>query len=222
MAAEELIVAAGMGRMGRGIAITFACAGLPVRLLDLKPRSAAQFAVLRDAAISGISDTLAVLVEVGLLKKDSIEPILARLSWYNAEQCQAALQNASIVFEGVPEVLQAKQHALDLIAQHVAADTLIASTTSTILSNELQAMVSAPERFLNAHWLNPAYLVPLVELSPGSQTDAATTARLRSLLESIGKVPVVCEASPGFIVPRIQMLAMNEAGPHGRRRGCIG
>ena len=68
-----------------------------------------------------------------------------------------------------------------------------------------------PERFLNAHWLNPAFLIPLVELSPGARTDPGVTERLKSLLEAIGKVPVVCAARPGYIVPRIQALAMNEA-----------
>ena len=53
--------------------------------------------------------------------------------------------------------------------------------------------------------------MPLVELSPGARTDAAVTARLKALLEGIGKVPVVCAARPGYIVPRIQALAMNEA-----------
>jgi 3-hydroxybutyryl-CoA dehydrogenase len=71
--------------------------------------------------------------------------------------------------------------------------------------------VAYPERFLNAHWLNPAYLVPLVELSPGAKTDATVTMRLKTLLEDIGKVPVVCAARPGYIVPRIQAIAMNEA-----------
>ena len=71
--------------------------------------------------------------------------------------------------------------------------------------------VDHPERFLNAHWLNPAYLVPLVELSPGAHTDPPSRRRLKALLEGIGKVPVVCAARPGYIVPRIQALAMNEA-----------
>ena len=61
------------------------------------------------------------------------------------------------------------------------------------------------------HWLNPAYLIPLVELSPGTATDPAIVAKVKALLEGIGKVPVVCAATPGFIVPRIQALAMNEA-----------
>ena len=58
---------------------------------------------------------------------------------------------------------------------------------------------------------NPAYLVPLIELSPGRLTAPEVTVRMKALLEGIGKVPVVCAARPGFIVPRIQALAMNEA-----------
>ena len=92
-----------------------------------------------------------------------------------------------------------------------AADAIVASTTSTILVSELAAVVAMPERFLNAHWLNPAYIVPLVELSPHAQTAPAVTARLKALLEGIGKVPVICAATAGFIVPRLQSLMMNEA-----------
>jgi 3-hydroxybutyryl-CoA dehydrogenase len=61
------------------------------------------------------------------------------------------------------------------------------------------------------HWLNPAYLIPLVEISPGAAAASAVTLSVKALLEGIGKVPVVCAATPGFIVPRIQALAMNEA-----------
>jgi 3-hydroxybutyryl-CoA dehydrogenase len=77
--------------------------------------------------------------------------------------------------------------------------------------NELAAMITRPQRFLNAHWLNPAHLMPLVELSVGSETAPDVTKRVRAILTSLGKVPVVCSASPGYIVPRVQALAMNEA-----------
>jgi 3-hydroxybutyryl-CoA dehydrogenase len=93
----------------------------------------------------------------------------------------------------------------------VGPDVIIASTTSTILVDDISGSVEHPQRFLNVHWLNPAYLIPLVEISPGAATDPAVTARIKALLEGIGKVPVVCAATPGFIVPRIQALAMNEA-----------
>ncbi len=126
-------------------------------------------------------------------------------------QAQAALESAAIIFEGVPEVLDLKREVFARASVLAGPDPIIASTTSTILVDELSGSVEQPERFLNAHWLNPAYLVPLVEISPGARTDPTVVARLTAILESIGKVPVVCAARPGYIVPRIQALAMNEA-----------
>jgi 3-hydroxybutyryl-CoA dehydrogenase len=115
------------------------------------------------------------------------------------------------VFEGVPEVVELKREVLAAASKSVRPDVIIASTTSTILVDDLSGAVANPGRFLNVHWLNPAYLIPLVEVSPGAATDPAVIARIKDLLEGIGKVPVVCAAKPGFIVPRIQALAMNEA-----------
>ncbi|MEJ2625666.1 MAG: 3-hydroxyacyl-CoA dehydrogenase family protein [Pseudolabrys sp.] len=79
------------------------------------------------------------------------------------------------------------------------------------MSTQLAGWTDRPKRFLNAHWLNPAFLVPLVEVSPAASTDVEVVDEMRCLLESVGKVPVVCKTSPGYIVPRIQTLAMNEA-----------
>ena len=123
---------------------------------------------------------------------------------------QQRCAEAGVIFEAVPEVLDLKRQVL-AHACALAPQPIIASTTSTILVDELASAVERPERFLNAHWLNPAFLVPLVEISPSARTDPSVTQRLRALLESIGKVPVVCAARPGYIVPRIQALAMNEA-----------
>jgi 3-hydroxybutyryl-CoA dehydrogenase len=211
MTKREVIAAIGAGRMGRGIAIAFAFAGHPVQLIDVKQRSAEDFIHLSNAATSEIRDTVLMLCEFGMLEKDQVDPVLARIACYPLDQCPAILPGSDIIFEGVPETLEAKRSAFELICRHAQPNAIIASTTSTILSNELQGFVSHPGRFLNAHWLNPAFLVPLVELSPGEKTDEETTRRLKELLERIGKVPVVCSASPGYIVPRIQALAMNEA-----------
>src|ERR1700733_3116001 len=123
----------------------------------------------------------------------------------------AALAGASMVFEGVREVVDLKRDVLAPPSKCVGPEVIIASTTSTILVDDLAGSVEHPQRFLNVHWLNPAYLIPLVEVSPGAATDPDITARVKALLEGIGKVPVVCAATPGFIVPRIQALAMNEA-----------
>jgi 3-hydroxybutyryl-CoA dehydrogenase len=136
---------------------------------------------------------------------------MTRLRVVPEAEAGTALRDAAIIFEGVPELLDLKRDALSRASCLAGPGPIIASTTSTILVDDISSAVEHPARFLNAHWLNPAYLVPLVELSPGAATDPAITARVKAMLEGIGKVPVVCAATPGYIVPRIQALAMNEA-----------
>ena len=205
----ETVAAAGAGRMGQGLAVVFAYAGHPVQLVDLKQRdNAADYLAV---ARSEIEKTLAMLASCGMIAEADIERIAGRVDYVDAAGAEAALATADLIFEAAPETDEAKQSALGFLSKASRPDAIIASTTSTFLSDKLQAMVTGPERFLNAHWLNPAFLVPLVEVSPGAQTDPAVTDRLVALLEGIGKVPVVCKASPGFIVPRLQALAMNEA-----------
>jgi 3-hydroxybutyryl-CoA dehydrogenase len=206
-----MIACLGAGRMGRGIAVAFAYAGHDVVMIDVKTRAAEQFATLRSDALGEIRKTLASLARFGLLADHEADAVIARVSVVPAEDMAAALAGAGIVFEGVPEVVDLKREVLGAASKCVEPDTIIASTTSTILVDDLSGAVRRPERFLNVHWLNPAYLIPLVEISPGTVTDPAILARVKALLEGIGKVPVVCAATPGFIVPRIQALAMNEA-----------
>lgn len=197
--------------MGQGIAVAFAYAGHRVRLIDLKPRDASGFAGLERAALSEMRSTLATLAAVGLFEPDALDTIASRITLVRADEHASALSDAAIIFEGVPEIVELKRSVLADASRLTRPDAVIASTTSTILVDDIADAVERPERFLNAHWLNPAYLVPLVELSPGQATDPDVTARLKALLEGIGKVPVVCRANPGYIVPRIQALAMNEA-----------
>ena len=205
------IASIGAGRMGRGIAHAFAYAGHDVHLLDIKPRSADAFATLKQEAMREIEASLGFLADAGLLARAAIAIILARITIHAADAAPAALAGCDYIFEGVPETEAAKRDALALIDAHARPEAIVASTTSTFLSTLLAGMTSHPTRFLNAHFLNPAYLVPLVEVSPHPGTAPHVTHALVQLLESIGKVPVVCKASPGYIVPRIQALAMNEA-----------
>ena len=208
---REIIASVGAGRMGRGIAITFALAGYEVRLIDLKERASSEFDALSEAASTEIRLTMSMLSGFGMLDEKDIDSTVARVSYFAMPDCKAALSDASIVFEAVPETLDAKEAAFKLVSTFAQDSAIVASTTSTILSDDLQPFVSNPSRFLNAHWLNPAFLIPLVEVSPGRDTDPAVVTSLNALLEKIGKVPVVCSASPGYIVPRIQAIAMNEA-----------
>ena len=206
-----IVACLGAGRMGRGIAIAFSYAGHQVRLIDVKPRAPDAFAALKADAEAEISATLESFVTFGMMQHADIAPIAARIATLPDHDAATALADADIVFEGVPEIVAVKREALARASALCAPDAIIASTTSTILVTDLADAVIHPRRFLNAHWLNPAYLIPLVELSPGPSTDPTILARLREQLESIGKIPVTCAATPGYIVPRLQTVAMNEA-----------
>lgn len=208
---KEIIGALGAGRMGQGIALVFAYAGHSCALIDIKPRGPAAVAKLRDTALAAIDANLDALEKAQVIAATQRTAILARVSFVARDEAPAALKGIDVLFEGVPEVIEAKREAFAFAGAHLRPEALVASTTSTILSNDLAPFVVRPERFLNAHWLNPAFLIPLVELSPADATAPGTVARMKALLEGIGKVPVVCKPSPGFIVPRIQALAMNEA-----------
>ena len=208
---KEIIACLGAGRMGRGIAVVFAYAGHHVTLVDFKPRDEATFRKLSDDALSEVRNTLATLAGFGMFEAAAVDTLMTRVSVVPESAAQGALSSACIIFEGVPEVLDLKREALARASKLAGPKPIIASTTSTILVDDLSSAVDHPARFLNAHWLNPAFLVPLVEVSPGKHTDPAITARVKALLEGVGKVPVVCAARPGYIVPRIQALAMNEA-----------
>jgi 3-hydroxybutyryl-CoA dehydrogenase len=211
MKSLAVIGALGAGRMGRGIAHAFAYAGHEIVLIDVKPRAAGAAEALHAQALAEIRDSLAALAAAGAFDARDIEPMLARVRFAAREAAPAALAGIDVLFEGVPEVLEAKRAAFEFAVPLLRADAIVASTTSTMLSTALAGLVAKPERFLNCHWLNPAYLIPLVELSPHAGTDPAVTVRLKSILEAIGKQPVVCKAAPGFIVPRLQALLMNEA-----------
>ncbi len=205
------IAAAGAGRMGRGIALAFAYAGYDIAVVDLKVREAAAWERLREDALAEMRASLEMLADLEAMPREAVGRVMARIRLVPEAGAAAALAQAEVVFEGVPETLAAKQEAFARLCAMAPADAILASTTSTILPVDLAAFATHPERTLNAHWLNPAFVIPLVELSAHAGTSHASIERLRGLLEDIGKVPVLCAAAPGYIVPRLQALIMNEA-----------
>lgn len=201
----------GAGRMGKAIAIAFAYAGLNVKLIDAKARHADDFSTYQSKVFEDIRQDLMLLEKVDFMQLAQIEQVVQRIEVLAREQSHAFLQTCDLIMEGVPEQLQAKQEIFAWLDQYIAADCIVASTTSTFLVSDIAEMLSHPERVVNAHWLNPAYLIPLVELSRMENTSDDAVECLKAFLMQIGKVPVVCNARAGYIVPRIQALAMNEA-----------
>ena len=208
---KRRILAAGAGRMGRGIAHMFAYAGYPVTLLDLKERDGKGFSQLVDAALAEVEANLVFLSGLGHISHAQVKQVLELIQVRPLASAAGELAAADIVIEGVPETREAKQNALGLVGEHVRADTIVTSTTSSMLVTELQQWVKRPDRFLNTHFLNPAYLIPLVEVSPSPDTAESVVKDVIALFEAIGKAPVRCSASPGMIIPRLQSLLMAEA-----------
>ncbi len=198
----------GPGRIGRQIALAFALGGCSVVLVDVKDRPAGGRAAVFDDARREISRDLRLMAEEGVIEDRDVAPALARIE---DRVGLDGLGACSFVQEALPELLDLKREVLGRLSSCVAPDTIVASTSSTISPKHLADAVRGPERFLVVHWLNPAHIIPLVEVVPGAATAPAVATRSIALLEALGKVPVRCGDSPGFIGPRMQALLMNEA-----------
>jgi 3-hydroxybutyryl-CoA dehydrogenase len=198
----------GPGRIGRQIALAFALGGWPVTLVDLKDRSAGEATAVFADARREIARDLRLMAEEGVIAGGEIAPTLARLE---ERRGLDGLEECGFVQEALPELVDLKRETLERVSARVTPDAIIASGSSTISPAHLVDAVRGGERFLVVHWLNPAHIIPLVEVVPGRATDAGVVERTVALLEKLGKTPVRCADSPGFIGPRMQALLMNEA-----------
>jgi 3-hydroxybutyryl-CoA dehydrogenase len=199
----------GPGRIGRQIALAFALGGCAVRLVDVKPGRPAPEAerALADARRE-VERDVGLMVEERVITGAEAAATLGRIE---GRVGLTALEGCEFVQEALPESVALKRAELARLGNAVGPDTIIASGSSTISPSHLCDAVARPERFLVAHWLNPAHVIPLVDVVPGPRTAPATVERTLALLEGLGKTPVRCGDSPGFIGPRLQVLLMNEA-----------
>jgi len=205
---SDTVAVLGPGRIGRQIALTFALGGCRVLLVDLKNRSVADSELVLADARREIARDLALMAEERVIAEPDVASALDRIE---ERVGLGDLGACAFVQEALPESVELKRAAFKHLSGLISADAVVASTSSTISPSHLADALTKPERFLVAHWLNPAHIIPLVEVVPGHQTAAATVERTLRLLERLGKTPVRCADSPGFIGPRMQVLLMNEA-----------
>src|SRR5262249_24156532 len=159
------IACLGAGRMARGIAIAFAYAGHRVLIVDVKLRTPDAYRQAAEAASAEVRAALRPLARLGLFAPQAADELAQRVT-VARESHASELAACSAVFEAVPEIPSLKRDVLARVSARLERSAILASTSSTILVEELAPAVAAPGRFLNAHWLNPAFLVPLVEVSP--------------------------------------------------------
>jgi 3-hydroxybutyryl-CoA dehydrogenase len=189
--------------MGTGIALLAAHHGCTVRVVG---RSAAALAGTQRR----IAGTLHFLATEGYCDRVAAETATGRV--HGSTDMAEALRAARVIIEAVPEDPETKRDVYRAIGAHAPADAIVASTTSGLNVFELAPDFPTPERLLIAHFWNPAYLVPLVEVVPGPRTSAETLRETEALLHAWDRVPVrLREYVPGFVGVRLNAALYREA-----------
>jgi 3-hydroxyacyl-CoA dehydrogenase len=194
-------VVIGAGTMGTGIAMTFADAGIPVRLID-----AADEALERARAT--IARTYAGQVDKGRIAAEERERRIARVT-FDADLAEVA--GADVAIEAVFEDLALKQQVFSRLGELCRADAILATNTSTLDVDAIAAAAPHPERSLGLHFFSPAHVMRLLEVVRGEKTSPATIAAAVALAKRLGKVPVVVGNYDGFVGNRMLLGYRREA-----------
>jgi len=198
---SEEITIIGAGRMGLGIAQVMATAGCSVNLVSRQMSTLCK-------AMEEIESNLIFLRNLGRLDTP-VDTILGRIALEKG--ISEHIFDCDFLFEAIPEDPDLKKILFSELNPHLKERTIIASTTSTINLSTFKGIFEKPDRFLITHWLNPAFIMPLVEIAVGEETSKDTAERMKAFLKEIGKIPVVLKDSPGFILARFQTGIYNEA-----------
>lgn len=183
---------AGAGAMGLGIAQVFAQAGFQVVLYDLNEEQLAR-------AKATIAENLSGAVAKGKLTQSEKEAIVARLTF--ATDVNALV--ADIIVEAIVEKLEPKKQLFQKLAEINSKETILASNTSSIPITRIAKDIPYAERIVGMHFFNPAHIMKLVEVISGVETSESVAAAVKEITLQLGKVPVMCKDSPGFIVNRV-------------------
>lgn len=197
----KMIGVAGAGQMGTGIALAAIVAGWKVCLFDVRPEAF-------QAAQKKIQEGLGLAVEKGALPAGQADETLARI--YRAGRLED-LAEAQCIIEAAPEDQTLKAEIFRRLGQVCMPDAVLASNTSSISITRLAGAAGHPERVVGIHFMNPVPAMRLVEVVRGQQTAEPTVTLALALAKRMGKTPVQCKDTPGFIVNRILIPMINEA-----------
>lgn len=195
------IAVIGAGTMGNGIAQVCAGSGLPVTLLDISEAAL-------ERGMATIRKNLERQVSKQVITEDQAASALHRI---HCTTDYAALNDADWVIEAATENLELKLRLLKQIAEHVSAECVIASNTSSLSITQLAASVVNPERFIGLHFFNPVPMMGLIEVIRGLQTSDLTHFQALEMAARLNKTAITAGNRPGFVVNRILVPMINEA-----------
>ncbi len=195
------IAVIGSGQMGSGIAQVASLAGYSVLLIDIKEEFLTK-------AMKNIEFSLGKFVsKEKITPKESNEAINNIKTTTIMSDCA----NADLVIEAVPEIPELKKNIfseLDIICKKT---TILASNTSSISINDLAESTNRPKLVIGMHFMNPVPLMKLVEIIRGKDTTDEVCEAITSTTNKMGKTPLFCNDSPGFVSNRILCPMINEA-----------
>jgi len=194
----------GAGLMGHGIAqVASQVGGYEVSMLDVEQR-------FLDGGMKMINASVGKFVEKGKLTKKEGESAVSRI--HPTLDLAEALAGSQLVIEAATEDPKLKLDLYHRIAELIEKDTILASNTSSISITLLASATRNPQNVCGMHFFNPPQLMPLIEIIRGNRTSDETVQRVREVSAKLGKETVLCKKdSPGFIVNRILVPALNEA-----------
>jgi len=190
----------GLGTMGSGIAQVCLQAGLEVVGRDVSDE-------LGERARGRIDHYLSRGVEKERLTQDEKDAALARLCLVTD---LAELASCQLVIEAAFEDLDVKRELFAELDRIIAADAILATNTSALSVTQIAAATQRPERVVGMHFFNPAPVLPLVEVIRTAHTSDETFDVAYAFAQRLGKEPVACNDTPGFIVNRILIPLLND------------
>lgn len=196
------IAVIGAGTMGNGIAHTFAQFGYEVALIDISEKALAK-------GMETISKNLDRMVVKGILSETDKTQTLQRIATHTA--LKKGVEGANLVVEAASENKELKQNLFTQLSECCAAETILASNTSSISITAIASVTTHPERVIGMHFMNPVPLMKLVEVIRGYNTSDAVTETVMTLSQKLNKIPVEVQDYPGFVSNRILMPMINEA-----------
>ncbi len=191
----------GAGTMGTDLAQMTAEAGFTVKIFDIDERKSLN-------ALNTIMSRLADYLEKKRINEGYSERVLASISIVTD---MAELSDADLVVESVFEDLNVKKEVFHELDEVCRPGTVLASNTSSISITEIASVTSRPESVIGLHFLNPARVLPLVEIVPGFLTTRETVELSKTFLKKMGKDFVEAKDYPGFYLNRILYPMINEA-----------
>ncbi len=199
MAAKKIGIV-GAGTMGTGIAQVAATTGFDVILNDVGEE-------FLQRSLKSMEKSLNKLAEKGKIEENT-DRILARIK---PTTDLKDLRGSDVVVEAVFEDFAVKKNVISELDKLLDPSAILTSNTSSISITRLAALTGRPSQFMGMHFMNPVPLMSLVELIRGMATSEETFAKVKSIAEKMGKVPVEANDFPGFISNRILMPMINEA-----------